>query len=61
MDKEELWLTFYWMIKFAILLKQKGWVLQDGIKLNRIFLTLKGMPTVSIHHLMKLSAAGNSD
>jgi hypothetical protein len=25
----------------------------EGFKLNKVFLTLKGLPTVSIHHLIK--------
>lgn len=53
MDREELWHCFYWFIRFIILLKEKDWILQEGLKLNRIFLTLKGTPTVSIHHLIK--------
>ena len=27
--------------------------MQEGIVLKKIFITLKGIPTVSIHHLIK--------
>lgn len=29
--------------------------MQDGISLRKIFITLKGMINISIHHLMKAS------
>lgn len=35
------------------MLKDKGWIIQEGIILKKIFITLKGIPTVSMHHLIK--------
>lgn len=54
MDKEEIWLCFFWMVRLVGVMGGNGWVFEGGsLKLNRVFLTLKGTPTVSIHHLQK--------
>ena len=54
MDIDELWLCFHWMLKLSKFLKEKNWKLYGGFCLDQIFITLKGLPTVSIHHLVKV-------
>ena len=54
MDIDELWLCFHWLLKLANLLTNNNWRLQGGIQLDNIFITLKGLPTISIHFLTKI-------
>jgi len=53
MECEELWFIFIWLLKFGLFMKQKGWEIQGGIELSKIFITLEGLPNVSIHHMIK--------
>lgn len=53
MDKEEIWMCFFWMLRLIRLMDEYGWVFETGMRLNRIFITLKGTPTISIHHIQK--------
>lgn len=55
MECEELWFIFIWLLKFGIFMKQKGWEIQGGMSLDKVFVTLEGLPNVSIHHMIKSS------
>lgn len=54
MDSDELWLVFKWMINMGALLLEKKWHFNDSTNLlDKVFITLKGLPVIYFYHLKK--------